>query len=140
MHAQELAKLTDFDALAKKYKSIEPKLLAQILIDYPKEIKKRHHKEIDVLKNSEVLDRFSKRELTKDAVFEILAMIAQDIEVDYEKFRPMDKREIENLIKKIIKNNEGVPTNALIGKVMAELRGKAPGKEIVEIIKKINGN
>lgn len=57
---------------------------------------------------------------------------------DIKKYEMMSQEELEKEIKKIIAENKGVPENALIGKVMAKLRGKAEGSNIVETIKKIS--
>ncbi len=46
--------------------------------------------------------------------------------------RVMDK----TVTKKIIQENKGLNQNALVGKAMAKLRGKADGKKIVELINK----
>ncbi len=128
----------DFERYIREYKSIEPKFIAHFLIEYPKEIKKRYNKEIDIEKNiSEILKRLNKKEISKDAVFEILIDIADNKKIDYSKYSKLDDSVIEREIKKIISENKDLPFNALIGKVMNKLRGKAEGERIFEICKKL---
>ena len=107
------------------------------LIQNPKEIKKRYNKSINVEKYFE--DLFQKvinNKISKDAVFEILVEYAQNNKVDFSKYQLMDKQQLEKKIIQIINENKSAPVNAIIGIVMGKLRGKAPGKDIVELIKK----
>ena len=53
------------------------------------------------------------------------------------KYRSLSEGELLRELTKIIEANKGMPINALIGKAMAELRGKASGQKIVEFIKKL---
>ena len=127
----------DFDKYVKKYKNIEADFIARTLIEFPKEIKKRYDKEIAVEKNVPILfEKLNKNELTNEAVFEILVEIAHDKKPDYDNYKPLTGKALENEIRNIIKENKNLPENAIIGKVMGKLRGRAPGKEIMAIIKK----
>jgi glutamyl-tRNA(Gln) amidotransferase subunit E len=126
----------DIEKYIKKYKKIEPKTIAYSLIEIPKEIKKRYDLDINVEKNiDEIFEKLNKKEISKDAVLEILVELGKGKIPDYSKYELMDEKQLEKETKKIIKDNKDVPLNAMIGIVMGKLRGKAPGKKIVEIIK-----
>ena len=73
--------------------------------------------------------------ISKEAVFEIQVELANGEKIDFSKYELMSERDLEKEIKKIVLENKGAPFNALIGKVMEKLRGKADGKKIVEILK-----
>ncbi|MBD3204229.1 Glu-tRNA(Gln) amidotransferase subunit GatE [Candidatus Woesearchaeota archaeon] len=121
----------------KKYKNIKPDFIAKAIIEYPKEIKKRYEQDIEIEKHiDDVFERLNKKKISKDAVLEILVEIAKGKKPDYSKYELMDEKELKKEIKKIINQNKDLPVNAMIGRVMAKLRGKAPGKKIVDIIKK----
>ncbi len=129
----------DIGAYLKKFKNIEPKFIVHTLIEMPKEIKKRYEKEIEIEKQiNEVFDKLNRNEINKDAVFEILVEFAHDRTPDYSKFKIISDSNLEKEVKNIIEENKGLPFNALIGKVMERLRGKAEGKKIVDIIKKLS--
>ena len=49
----------------------------------------------------------------------------------------MGDKDLEKELKEIVAVNKDLPFNALIGKAMEKLRGKAEGKKIVEILKKL---
>ena len=85
--------------------------------------------------SEDILTRLNKKQISKEAVFEIQVDLAQGKKIDFKKYQLMDEKELEKQIKKIVKENKEMPFNALIGKVMGKLRGKAPGKKIVEIMK-----
>ena len=72
----------------------------------------------------------------KDTVFEILKEIAEGKEIGFGRYEKLSDKELEEKIKSIMGKNKGMPLNALIGKVMGEVRGKAEGKRIVELVKK----
>ncbi|MEM3374491.1 MAG: Glu-tRNA(Gln) amidotransferase subunit GatE [Candidatus Woesearchaeota archaeon] len=139
--AKELIREYDFDYFVSKYKHIDPKFLAFALLDYPKEIRKRFGKELEIENNldkiEKVLEKLNNNEISKDAVFEIFVEICENKEIDFLKYKKMDENELRKEISEIITQNKGLNYNAMIGKVMAKLKGKADGKKIVEIIKEI---
>ena len=49
----------------------------------------------------------------------------------------MPDSELDKELKMIVEANKGIPFNALIGKAMERLRGKAPGQKIVEKLKSL---
>lgn len=121
-----------------KYENIEPNFIIRTLIESPKEIKKRYDKNINILEIShEIFMKLDQDEINRDAIFEILVEFAHNRKIDYSKYKLLDEKELEQKIKEIISKNKGLPFNALIGKVMAQLRGKAPGKYIADTINKL---
>jgi len=127
-----------FIKLAEKYKNIKPLFIADSLVNSGKEIKRRYNKEIDSSEHiEEILDYLNKGKISKEAVFEILVEKAQGKKVDYKKYFLMSDEEIKKILKEIIAKNKGAPFNALMGQAMAKLRGKADGKKIVDLLKKL---
>jgi len=129
----------DFEEYVRKYRKVEPGFIARTLIESPKEIKKRYNKEIEIEKHAPgILEKLNRGLITDDAVFEILIGIAEGKSPDYKQYKPLTGKLLEKEVKKILKENKGIPRNAVIGKVMGKLRGKAPGKEIMELVKKFH--
>jgi glutamyl-tRNA(Gln) amidotransferase subunit E len=131
-------KYSAFDRLVKKYKKVKPTFIAATLINTPKEIKKRYNIEpkIDEKTLEKIFDELNKGKISKEAVFEILLEISKGKKLNLKKYELMSDAELKKQIKKIVKQNKGMPLNALIGKAMGKLRGKADGKKVVEILKK----
>jgi len=129
---------SNFEILVKRFVNLEPRIIAHSLVVTPKEIKKRFNKE---MKDKSIIEKTlamaNRKEINKDAIFEIITDYVTKGVIDYSKYKSLSDKELEKEIKKIVSENKDLPFNALIGKVMGKLRGKAPGKKIVELIKKI---
>jgi glutamyl-tRNA(Gln) amidotransferase subunit E len=129
----------DYESYVRNYENTEPSLIARILITIPKEVKRKLGKEIDIEKHADdILKRIDKGEINKDSVYDILALIAEGKEADYSRFSMLTEVMLEKKIKEIVEQNKGAAFNAVIGKVMEQLRGKAEGKKIVEITRRLH--
>jgi glutamyl-tRNA(Gln) amidotransferase subunit E len=126
----------DLDELVKKYPNIEPSFIVVSLLDFPKEIKKRENIEVDpsILLES-VFDKLNNSLIIQDSVKEILIEFGKTGKINYDNYRKLSEKEIDNIINKIIQENEGAPFGALMGKAMSKLRGKVEGKIISSKIK-----
>lgn len=126
----------DFIKLVREFAKLQPRFIADIVINAPKEIRARFKKEINVMEHLDVLARANKNEIPTSAVFEILAGIAAGEEPDFGKFQGMNDDELELEIKKLIKENPEAPINALMGLLMAKHRGRIDGKKAMELLHK----
>ena len=63
----------------------------------------------------------------------------QDIINAIASYQSLPQEEIENTIKQIIQENPEARFNALMGEAMKQLKGKADGKTIAEVIKRLSG-
>ncbi len=130
----------DIDILSylKKYKNINPNFFVEYFISYPKELKRKHNVEVDVLKYSEeIFDKINDSSVPKEAVIEILSEIGKGNKPDYSKYKGVSDKELEKEIKSIIDKNKGAPFGALMGQAMAKFRGKVDGKKVSEVLKKL---
>ena len=134
--ARELVK-NKIDINDYKYKDLN--FVARVLIEMPKEIDSRLNLDSKKLKKSdfdEVLKKYFRNEISKEAVFEILVEKVKGNKVNYSKYKVVSGDDLEKEIKEIIKKHKGVPINALMGIVMGKYRGKVDGKKVMEILKK----
>ena len=60
--------------------------------------------------------------------------ISKGNSISYDSFKPVDDLVLESEIKKIISQNPTKNKGALMGIVMAQFKGKADGKKIMEIL------
>ncbi|MCP3684863.1 MAG: Glu-tRNA(Gln) amidotransferase subunit GatE [bacterium] len=130
-----------FEGLVEKYKNVDKGVIAATLLTTGKEIKKRYNLDASKLSDDDfekVIEQLDKKSISKEAVLEILVLVAKGEKIDdsINKFKKLSDKELEAEIDKIIKANKGLPPNALIGKAMGQLRGRADGKSIVEMLKK----
>ena len=75
--------------------------------------------------------------LAKESVVAALADAAKTGKLDLSRHGIMPDAELEKELKEIAAANKNLPFNALIGKAMEKLRGKAPGQKIVEKLKSL---
>lgn len=126
----------DFLSIVREYAKLQPKFIADILINAPKEIKKRFKKEINVLEHLDVFARANKNEIPQNAVFEILCDIAHGKESDFDEYKGISDDELEQEVIDLIKKEKDAPINALMGMLMAKHRGKIDGQKAMELLKK----
>ncbi|MBN2053042.1 Glu-tRNA(Gln) amidotransferase subunit GatE [Candidatus Woesearchaeota archaeon] len=130
----------DFVKLVKEFAKLQPKFIAETIINATKEIKARFKKDINVFEHLEVLQKANKNEIPTSAVFEILAEIASSDgnKPDYSKYKGMSDDDLEQEVVKLIKENPAAPINALMGMLMAKHRGKIDGKKAMALLNKHN--
>ncbi len=122
------------------------KIVANILLVYPKEIAKHKNLELDKVNKmlSEdvlgyILDKVDKRDLLETQIKLVLERVVQG--VDFRKAVKFDKKninELEEIIMRLIKEKPGLSEKAYMGLIMKnpELKEVVDGKKVIEIIKK----
>ncbi|MBU2561677.1 MAG: Glu-tRNA(Gln) amidotransferase subunit GatE [Nanoarchaeota archaeon] len=129
-----------FERFVERFPNVKPAFIAETMISLPKNLKRKHDADISVLKDLDFENIFALLDagkLTKDGVEEILLKICKGEKVDYKKYSPLNEKELEKEIKDILKESKGIEFNALVGKVMGTLKGRAEGKKIIEMLNKL---
>src|SRR3989338_4374960 len=138
--AREILKLNiPFDYYAEKY-SINPNLIAEVLIEIPKELKSRFNVDPKKISGKDfefVFEHLESKAINREAVKDILLDIAQGKHIDLNKYKHLDTKEIENKLKEIIAKNKGASFSALMGEAMKEFKGKVSGKQISDLLNKL---
>lgn len=128
---------TLFENFVKKFGGLKAAYIAEILLTAEKTIRRQFNVEITpTAEDFETLfTALADEKISKESVLDILKEKKPVKEVLH-KYSLLSDRELELAVKKIVSENKGMPANALIGKAMGHLRGKASGQKIVEMIKK----
>ncbi len=121
-----------------------PKLIAKILLMFPKEIashEKISLKKIEKIFNKDflifVLENLKNKKVSEEQIKEVLKRVVKGEKPENAIiFKKEDVNVVEEKIIKIIKDKPGLSSNAYMGLVMKEFKGKIDGKEAMEIIKK----
>ena len=131
-----------FSDYVKKYNNIEPKFIANILLNAKKEIKRRYEYDIlDIDKYAEMIfEKLNNDQITKEGVFEILVEIAKGNEVNYSKYGGVSYDNIKKEIKEVIKDKKNISAKAIMGIIMSKHRGKVEGRKVMDIINKLTKN
>ncbi len=129
-----------FEELVGKFPSLSPPYIADTLMGYRKDIsilgvsaEAADSVSDDSLR--QVFAAVNSGKLAKEAVVAALAGAAKSGKLELDKYAIMSDAELEKALKEIVAANKNLPFNALIGKAMEKLRGKAPGQKIVEKLK-----
>lgn len=129
-----------FEGFAEMFTNIKPAFIAETMISLPKNLKRRYNADISKLSDADFEKIFSLLDagkLTKDSVEEILLEICKGNKVDYKKYSTLTEKELEKEISNIIKESKELEFKVLVGKVMGTLKGRAEGKKIIEMLKKL---
>ena len=104
---------------------------------------KAHHKISTEKITKQILEKIfsalNEKKITESAIEQILVEVCKgnNIEKAISIYQIASKEELEKEIKEIIRRNKDTPINALIGMAMKKLKGRAEGKVIVEMVKKL---
>jgi glutamyl-tRNA(Gln) amidotransferase subunit E len=129
-----------FESSVERFRNIKPAFIAETLVSTPKTLRRKHNVEIDNIKESDFIDIFSRLDsgkLTKGAVEDILISIAKGKPVDYGVYSPLSDEELESEIRSVLKESKGIEFNAVVGRVMGALKGRAEGRKIIEMLKRL---
>lgn len=137
--SKELINNEYFETFIKKYKNIPPLLIAQLLIEYPKDIKTRYKIDKDLTKEQFdfVLDFLNKNKIPKNTIIDILVDLLNNKKIDLNEYKPISKKELEKEIENIIKEKKDLTFKAIMGIIMNKHKGKVNGKEVADILKKL---
>ena len=141
--AKELVFEGDFEYFVEKYPQVKPMAIAEGLVSMPKEIKTRYGKDVNISHEQydQIFMRLNSGDIAKEAVFEILLEIAsneQGEKIDFSKYQTSED-EVSGYITEMISEHPQFNSNAIMGLVMKQYRGKYSGQKILELIKKFKG-
>jgi len=133
--ARELVgKEVDFEKFSKL--KLDNNFIAEVIVNYPKEIKKRFGlkglKEKDFL---EVLGYLLEGKITKERVLDVLVKKIKKEKITF--FKGLDDEEVEKKLKALVKKNPKAPIGGLMGDAMKLFKGKVEGKKVMEILRKL---
>lgn len=130
----------DFEEDFKKYSSedLSATIIANTILNTINDVEKKTGKPISFENHKDVVfTNLSTGKITSSSIPVILTDIANTGKLDLSKYEQLSDKEIETTLKKIIKENSNAPRGALIGKAMAEFKGKADGKKVNQILSRL---
>ncbi|MBT4174601.1 Glu-tRNA(Gln) amidotransferase subunit GatE [archaeon] len=118
---------------------LDNNFIADVLINYPKEIKKRFNLESKLSEKDclEGLTYLEQGKISKDAVLDLLVKKVKGQKINLKSFETIDDKTLEKEIKKIVKANPKAPIGGLMGDVMKKFKGKVDGQKAMSILKKL---
>lgn len=137
--AEQLIHKKNYEKYVKEFNKLDSQLIAYVLIEVPKEIKKRFKLDVSKLQDKdfeEVLEYLNERKINNDGLMEILIKKIKNEKIDLKQYKAVSAGNLEKEIKEIISKKPGLSIGAYMGIVMEKYRGKVEGKRVMEIIKK----
>ncbi len=129
-----------FEKLARDFSKVDQTFMANLLLNSGKELKARFGIANEITESDlrKILEHLNSGRIAREAVIEIMAEAARGTNVGeaVKKYSILSDEELEKEIAAIARENKDMAFNALIGKAMARLRGRADGRKISEILKK----
>jgi len=135
--SSEYSKL--FEGLIKKYK-IPPTLVATTILSTAKDVRRKLKQEESKFSEEHfdlLFDKMDKNELSKDTIPTVLMEVAKGsvLKNTLARYKKLSKAELNKYVNDIKSKNPKLEGGALIGRVVSELKGRADGKEIMDILK-----
>lgn len=138
--AREAIEHPFFESFVARYPQLEPKYVAQVLIEMPKEIASRFKVNASVLKEADfslVLDPVAQGKIPKSAVLDMLTELSRGKPVIIDQYAQLNDATLEREIQAILAKNPNASMNALMGEVMKKFRGKVDGKKVSELLQRL---
>lgn len=129
--AEELIKDKHFEKLVKKFEDDDYSIIARTLVNVPREIKTK----LTYEDYEEILSYYCRGKIAKEAIMDLLEKKATGQKIDLMQYEAVSDEQLENEIKKIIKEKPNLNISAYMGLVMAKHRGKVDGRKVMEILK-----
>ena len=124
--------LDEFHTLSKLNK--DANLIAKMTTLWQKPLKKK----LTEAELEKILESLNKKEIEKSDIQQVMTSISKDIPFqEAVKIEKVSHDEIEEEIRKIIKEKPGLRPNAYMGLIMARFKGKLDAKKAMEIIDKV---
>ncbi len=129
-----------FVDVVQRCKNLKASYIADLLFSISNQVKKKY--DVDVVVSSDDLMELclalDAGVVSKEAVVDVVVCAWREhssIRDVLGQFRMLSDVQLRIAVKQVIDKNPGVSFNALVGKVMEVLRGKADGKKIIECVK-----
>lgn len=129
-------KADSVDYFITQFLDLKPAYIAELIMTAAKTIKRQHDLDINPTEDDyrELFGALAGGQITKETVLDVLKENKPVAEAIH-KYHVISDTDLRATLKKIIQENPGVAYNALVGKAMGQLRGKAPGEKIIQFLK-----
>ena len=132
-------KIKLFENFCNKFKNLTPGIIAHILIEKPKEIKSKFNVTTEKLNDevfSLILENLNSGKISKNSVIDILLDYIKTEKLDFDRYKTINKEDLEKEIKDTIEKNKDLSFGALMGIIMNKFKGTVDGKLASELINK----
>jgi glutamyl-tRNA(Gln) amidotransferase subunit E len=133
-------KAATFERFVAAFENVKPAFIAEVMLPKLRELKRKYNIDVSKVtdeKLEEVFAQLDQEALPKEAIEEVLLDLAKEGKTDFTKYKGLSDTELHDVLKKIVTKHKDTPLGTLMGIAMKELRGKADGKKMSELLKKM---
>jgi len=128
-----------FEEFITLFKNIKPAFIAENYLSAEKVLKRKYGIDTKIPDEifKEIFRAIDSGRITKETFLDVLVDYAKNKKLNIDKFKKFGDSELEKEIRKIVRENKRQPLNIVIGRAIAQLRGKAEIGKIIELVKKL---
>ena len=130
-------KIMFFRKLVEKTKNVKPSFIAELLITYEKELGEKLAMHITEQHLEQAFVALDKKKIAKQSLIPLLTATAKTNVFSINNFTLLSEEAIKKELTRIVRKHKNLPVNALIGRAMAELNGKAEPQQVIALLKKM---
>ncbi len=131
-------KSAEFENFVNKFENTKPAFIAETFLAGERSLSRKYNREITVPDEifESIFEALEKEKISKEIIPDIILDYFETKELNIERFRLLGEKQLEEEVKKIVKEFEGLEFNKMIRQVMTSLKGKGDATKIIEIVKK----
>lgn len=128
-----------FERFVAQFKNLNPAFIAENYLTAEKVLKRKYGIETGLPDDvfGQVFDAINSGKIAKETFLDVLVNYSKSKKVELEKFKKLSDSELEKEVRRIVRENKRHPLNVVIGRAIAQLRGKAEVGKIIELVKKL---
>lgn len=126
--------------LVQRYQNVKPSFIAEIFVSTPTTIKRKEKIDVEPTdaQFEEIIGALDQGKIAKDSVYDLLCDLGRKGSMNFDKYALLSDHQIKDELHRVIKESEGLAFNALVGKAMGKLKGKADAKKVMELLKELS--
>ncbi len=127
-----------FEQFVRKHPNLKPAFVAEVFLTTEKSLSRKYEKPVSAPDEvfDSIFDALQKGSISKEIIPDMIFEYSETKKLNLGKYKLLGEKELEQEVKRIVKENEGLEFNFMINKVMGGLRGKGDVRKIIELVKK----
>ena len=125
--------------LVQRYKNVKASFIAETFVSTPTTIKRKEKIDVEPTdaQFEEIIAALDQGKITKDSVYDLLCDLGRKGTMNFDKYMLLSDETINHELEAILKESQGLAFNAILGKAMGKLKGKADAQKVIELLKQL---
>ena len=125
--------------LVQRYKNVKASFIAETFVSTPTTIKRKEKIDVEPTdaQFEEIIAALDQGKIAKDSVYNLLCDLGRKGTMNFDKYMLLSDETINHELEAILKESQGLAFNAILGKAMGKLKGKADAQKVIELLKQL---